>query len=59
MKEYIYGKNTVREALNVNNRIIKLNVSKNNTDLIEIAKKKGIKLNIVDNNFLIFTCDNT
>ena len=52
MKEYIYGKNTVREALNVNNRIIKLNVSKNNTDLIEIAKKKGIKLNIVDNNYL-------
>ena len=52
MKEYIYGKNTVREALNVNKRIIKLNVSKNNTDLIEIAKKKGIKLNIVDNNYL-------
>jgi 23S rRNA (guanosine2251-2'-O)-methyltransferase len=52
MKEYIYGKNTVREALNVNNRIIKLNVSKNNADLIEIAKKKGIKLNIVDNNYL-------
>ena len=52
MKEYIYGKNTVREALNVNNRIIKLNVSKNNTELIDIAKKKGIKLNIVDNNYL-------
>lgn len=52
MKEYIYGKNTVKEALNANKRIVKLNATKNNEDLIQIAKGKGIKFSIVDNNYL-------
>lgn len=52
MKEYIYGKNTVKEALVVNKRIIKLYVTQNNNDFISLAKQNNVEYKIVDNNFL-------
>lgn len=52
MKEYIYGKNTVIEALNVNKKIIKLYTTKNNEDIIALSKKKHVEYEIVNNNYL-------
>lgn len=52
MKEYIYGKNTVIEALNVNKKIIKLYTTKNNEDIIALSKKKQVEYEIVNNNYL-------
>ena len=52
MKEYIYGKNTVKEALLANKKVDKLLVTKNNEDFISLAKKKKIEYQIVDNGFL-------
>lgn len=52
MKEYIYGKNTVIEALNINKKIIKLYTTKNNEDIIALSKKKQVEYEIVNNNFL-------
>lgn len=52
MKEYIYGKNTVKEALLVNKNTVKLLVTKNNEEFINLAKKKKIEFNIVDNGYL-------
>lgn len=52
MKEYIYGKNTVKAALLNNKRIIKLYVSKNNDEFITLAIKNKIDYKIVDNTFL-------
>ena len=40
MKEYIYGKNTVKEALLASKKVSKLLVTKNNEDFISLAKKK-------------------
>ena len=44
MKEYIYGKNTVKEAMLANKNVGKLLVTKNNEEFINLAKKKKIKL---------------
>ncbi len=52
MKEYIYGKNTVKEALLASKKVSKLLVTKNNEDFISLAKKKKIEYQIVDNSFL-------
>lgn len=52
MKELIYGKNTVKEALIANKRIIKLYLTQNNNDLLALAKEKKIDYKIVDNNYL-------
>ena len=52
MKEYIYGKNTVKAALLNNKRIIKLYVSKNNDEFITFAIKNKIEYKLVDNIFL-------
>ena len=52
MKEYIYGKNTVKEALLSNKNSIKLLVTKNNEEFINLAKKKKVEFNIVDNGYL-------
>ena len=52
MKEYIYGKNTVKEAMLSNKKAVKLFVSKNNEEFITLAKKKNISFNIVDNGYL-------
>ena len=40
MKEYIYGKNTVKAALQNNKKILKLYVTKNNVEFIDLAIKK-------------------
>jgi len=52
MKEYIYGKNTVKEAMLANKSAVKLLVTKNNEDFINLAKKKKIEFNIVENSYL-------
>lgn len=52
MKEYIYGKNTVVEALNTNSKVIKLFITKNNSEIISLATIKKIPFQIVDNNYL-------
>ena len=52
MKEYIYGKNTVKEALLANKKIVKLYVTKNNEDFISLAKKRNINYQVVDNGYL-------
>lgn len=52
MKDYIYGKNTVREAITVNKRITMLYATKNNQDIINLAKENKIDYKIVDNNYL-------
>ena len=52
MKEYVYGKNTVREVLNNKKRAIKLFSTKSNNELITIAKNNNVQFEIVDNNFL-------
>jgi len=52
MKEYIYGKNTVKEALQTNNKIIKLFLTKNNDEFLKLANNKKIDYKIVDNNYL-------
>ncbi len=52
MKEYIYGKNTVKAALEKNNQIIRMYVTKNNNDFINLAIKNKLEYKIVDNAFL-------
>lgn len=52
MKEYIYGKNTVKEALLANKKIVKLYVTKNNEDFISLAKNRNINYQVVDNGYL-------
>ena len=52
MKEYIYGKNTVKEAMFANKNVAKLLVTKNNEEFINLAKKKKIDFTIVDNGYL-------
>lgn len=52
MKEYIYGKNTVKETLQQNKRAIKLFVTKQNDEFIKLANSKKIEYKIVDNNYL-------
>lgn len=53
MKEYIYGKNTVRELLNAqSNKIKQMFVLSNNLQFITKAKELNIKCNIVDNSYL-------
>ena len=52
MKEYIYGKNTVKEAMLSNKNVSKLYVTKNNEDFISLAKKKQIDFSIADNGYL-------
>lgn len=52
MKEYAYGKNTVREILSNKKRALKLFVIKNNQELINIASTNNIPYVIVDNNYL-------
>ena len=59
----IKGRNAVREALNSDTNIIKLMASnKSNdrvfTELIALAKKKGVKIQFVDNKLLDKECDN-
>ena len=52
MKEYIYGKNTVKAALLNKNRAIRLFTVNKNDDFISIAKKNNVEVKIVDNNYL-------
>lgn len=52
MKEYVFGKNTVREVLNNKKRALKLFVSKNNQELITLATNNKIPYEVVDNNYL-------
>ena len=52
MKEYVFGKNTVREVLNNKKRALKLFVSKNNQELIALAVNNKIPYEVVDNNYL-------
>ena len=59
----IKGRNAVREALNSNTNILKImasNSSKDRTflDIINLAKKKGVKIQFVDNKVLDKDCDN-
>jgi 23S rRNA (guanosine2251-2'-O)-methyltransferase len=49
MKEFIYGKNVVREAINANKNIFQLFLSANNKEIIELAKAKRISYKILDN----------
>ncbi len=51
---YVYGKNVVKETLEENRQIKKAYISKNtkDEDLIKELKKKNIKIQFVDNNFL-------
>lgn len=51
MSEYIYGKNTVREAIKAN-KIYKLYLTKNNHELIALAKQKKVNYQIVTSSFL-------
>jgi len=50
MSEYIYGKNTVREAINANKNIYKLFLTSNNKEIINLAKNNKIDYKIVSNN---------
>lgn len=52
MKEYIFGKNTVREVLNNNKRAKKLYITKNNVELMSLAKKNNIPYILMENNDL-------
>ena len=52
MKEYIFGKNTVKATLTSNNRALKLYATNKNDELINLAKKNNIEVKIVDNNYL-------
>ena len=52
MKEYIYGKNTVKASLLNNNRAIRLFTINKNDEFINIARKNNIEVKIVDNNYL-------
>ncbi len=52
MKEYIYGKNTVKEAMLANKRVIKLFVTKNNEEFIKVAQKNKVNYQVVDNGYL-------
>lgn len=52
MKEYIFGKNTVREVLNNNKRAKKLYITKNNNELILLAKKNNIPYILMENSDL-------
>ena len=52
MKEYIYGKNTVKASLLNNNRAIRLFTINKNDEFINIARKNNLEVKIVDNNYL-------
>ena len=52
MKEYIYGKNTVKAALQNNKKILKLYVIKNNVEFVDLAIKNKIEYKVVENSFL-------
>lgn len=59
----IKGRNAVREALNSNTNIIKIMASNSSrdkvfNDLIADAKRKGVKIQFVDNKLLDKECDN-
>lgn len=52
MSEYIYGKNTVKAAIENNKPLINLFIQDSNLELINLAKAKKLKFKIVDNKFL-------
>ena len=52
MKEYIFGKNTVKATLTSNSRALKLYATNKNDELINLAKKNNIEVKVVDNNYL-------
>lgn len=59
----IKGRNALREALNSDTNIIKLMASNSSKDkvfgeLISLCKKKGVKIQFVDNKILDKECDN-
>ena len=59
----IKGRNAVREALNSNTNIVKIMASNSSrdkvfNDLIADAKRKGVKIQFVDNKLLDKECDN-
>ena len=51
---YIYGKNVVKETLDSNKKIAKAYVNKKikNNDIVELMKKKGVKIHFVEDNIL-------
>ena len=59
----IKGRNAVREALNSDVNIIKIMVSNSSkdkvlNDIVNLAKKKGVKIQYLDNKILDKECDN-
>ena len=52
MSEFIYGKNTVRAAIEANKDLKNLYIQDNNTELIRLAKDHKLKFKVVDNKFL-------
>ena len=52
MKELIYGKNVVREAINADKRIFQLYINSNNKEIIELAKVKKLNYELVDGKYL-------
>ena len=51
---YIYGKNVVKETINSNKKIIKAYVNRKikNNEIIDLMKKKNIKIHFVEENIL-------
>ncbi len=49
---YVYGKNTVREYILNNKNIIKVFCNDKTSELINLAKKNNVSVQIVDNNYL-------
>lgn len=51
---YIYGKNVIKETINSNKKIIKAYVNKKikNNEIIDLMKKKNIKIHFVEENIL-------
>lgn len=49
---YVYGKNTVREYILNNKNIIKVFCNDKTSELVNLAKRNNISVQIVDNNYL-------
>lgn len=52
MSEYIYGKNTVKAAIESKKSLINLYIQDNNQELIKLAKQYKVNYKVVDNKFL-------
>lgn len=52
MSEYIYGKNTVKAAIDSQKPLINLYIQESNQEFIKLAKLKNLNYQVVDNKFL-------